>query len=389
MKKFILNLFFVIACINSIKAQQLKVHVFSDVKATTMIFAIEQGTYTLYGDQREIMLVDKDVALYVNVQGTKVKVRTNTRELGVFSKIWMNAENESSVFKLLPFRTDHKEKSYPGNLQIVSAGSTLKCINEVGIEQYLPGVVAAEAGSEQKVEYYKIQAIISRTYVLKNIDKHVKQWYNVCDKEHCQVYKGLNKGVPNIDEGVESTKGIILVDTDLNYISAVFHSNCGGHTVNSEDVWQSEKKYLKGVPDTFCINMPHANWNLALPKKEWLGYLSKNYEFPIHDSLHADYAINFIPQSRETHFISPGYSVPLKYVRRDWKLRSTFFAVREDQDHVKIYGRGFGHGVGLCQEGAMGMVNNDYPYYDILHYYFKEVYLINESLLDELRAKKY
>ena len=260
----------------------------------------------------------------------------------------------------------------------------MKCINEIDIERYLPGVVAAEAGPEQKTEYYKIQAIISRTYVLKNINKHEKQWLNVCDKEHCQVYKGKTD-LASIQEGVNATKDIVLVDENLDYVSAVFHSNCGGHTVNSEDVWLTAKPYLKGVPDTFCVNMPHAKWNMRLAKKEWLGYLAKNYRFPTYDSVHVEYASNYIPQQRETHFINPSYQVALKYVRRDWKLRSTFFAVREQGDYVALHGRGFGHGVGLCQEGAMGMINHNYPYYEILHYYFKNVFLINNALLPQLK----
>lgn len=388
MKSFCLKLVFFVMVL-PVFGQNLKVNIFSDVDAKIMIFAVNSGSYVIYGDQTEIQTLSTLEALYINVSGTQVKLRTNTRELGTYKKVWLNAEDDFCSFKLLPFQTSHGEKHYPGNLQIVSNGSKLKCINEIDIERYLPGVVAAEAGPEQKTEYYKIQAIISRTYVLKNIDKHAKQWFNVCDKEHCQVYRGLNVGVPKIDEGVAATTGIVLVDKNLDYISAVFSSNCGGHTVNSEDVWLSALDYLKGVPDTFCVNMPHAMWNISLPKKDWLGYLSNNYRFPVNDSTTLNYATNFIPQSRETHFINPTYNVPLKYVRRDWKLRSTFFAVRESNNDVILFGRGFGHGVGLCQEGAMGMVNNNYPYYDILHYYFKDVYLISESLLDQLRAKKY
>lgn len=380
---FLTYLFIGIALL--LNAQKLKVHVFSNVKARTMVFAVNKGGYAVYANKTKIADLGLTEALYINVSSTSVKLRTNKRELGVYKKVWLYANSDEASFKLLPFQTKHAERHYPGNLQVVSTGSKLKCINEVELEQYLPGVIAAEAGPEQKTEYYKIQAIISRTYALKNLDKHAKQWFNVCDRVHCQVYKGLVDDLPDIQEGVEKTKGVVLVDKSLNYVSAVFHSNCGGHTVNSEDVWVSPMSYLKGVPDTFCLNMPHATWQMSLPKREWLGYLAKNYSYPTYDSVHVNYATNFIPQERDPFFINKGYKVPLKYVRRDWKLRSTFFAVKEKNAEVSLFGRGFGHGVGLCQEGAMGMVNHNYPYYDIIHYYFKDVYLIHENLRQQLK----
>ena len=72
----------------------------------------------------------------------------------------------------------------------------------------------------------------------------------------------------------------------------------------------------------------------------------------------------------------------MTHLRRDFKLRSTYFCVEEQSDSVKISGRGFGHGVGLSQEGAMKMAETGIPYTEILHFYYTDVHLVKLSLLD-------
>ena len=120
---------------------------------------------------------------------------------------------------------------------------------------YIAGVSESESGKKDNIlEYYKVQAIICRTYALKNSGKHIKEGYNLCDQEHCQVYKGRCTN-PEILLAVSKTTGIIIVDRYNQPINAAFHANCGGQTLNSEDVWSKPLDYLKSVPDTFCRNM--------------------------------------------------------------------------------------------------------------------------------------
>ena len=77
--------------------------------------------------------------------------------------------------------------------------------------------------------------------------------------------------------------------------------------------------------------------------------------------------------------------IPLKIVRSDWKLKSTFFEAIPNGEYVYLSGRGFGHGTGLCQEGAMKMASSGFSYPDILHFYYKDVHLINMSALHFFR----
>src|SRR5208337_2379392 len=101
------------------------------------------------------------------------------------------------------------------------------------------------------------------TYALKNSRKHITEGYNLCDMVHCEVYKGRCTK-PEIILAVSKTSGEVIVDKDNQLINAAFHANCGGQTVNSEDVWSKSATYLKSVNDTFCINMPKARWEKTI-----------------------------------------------------------------------------------------------------------------------------
>jgi stage II sporulation protein D len=85
-------------------------------------------------------------------------------------------------------------------------------------------------------------------------------------------------------KAVTDTKGKVVVDDNLNLIDAAFHSNSGGQTANSEDVWGSKLPYLRSVNDTFSTKMPNAKWERKMAKEDWLSYLKLKHNYPIQDS---------------------------------------------------------------------------------------------------------
>ena len=93
------------------------------------------------------------------------------------------------------------------------------------------------------------------------------------------------------------------------------------------------------------------------------------------------------PNGRAIYFIDQDLKIPLKTIRADFKLKSTYFSIEQLGDSVKFNGRGYGHGVGLCQEGAMRMAKLKYPYKDILQFYFKDVHLVDLSDLNYFRQE--
>jgi stage II sporulation protein D len=273
---------------------------------------------------------------------------------------------------------------YPGALEAVASNGSMLLTNRAPIEAYIAGVVSAEAGTDHHHEYYKLQAVSCRTYALTNHRKHAADGFDLCDGVHCQAYKGRTVN-DSVVLAVEATRGLVIVDPDIRLIHATFHSNCGGETMNAEDLWSKHEPYLRAVRDSFCLGAPHASWERTLTRKEWLGYLDRRFGVKSDDSTAVASLLSFEPQCRSIYLGNAWPLVPLKHVREDLKLRSTFFSVRAEGEQVRLSGRGFGHAVGLCQEGAMNMARVGRSYTDILHHYYANVHLVDLSTLDFFR----
>jgi stage II sporulation protein D len=261
-----------------------------------------------------------------------------------------------------------------------------RVINRVNIDYYVAGVVEAENGIKQNFEYYKMKSIICRTYALSNLRRHEAEGFHLCDQVHCQVYKSKNRLNDDIIMASVATTGMVIVDSDLKLITAAFHSNCGGQTLNSEDVWSLPTTYLKSVKDTFCLRQSHSVWEHRISAKDWMAYLKRKATFE-DDPNHEECYMSYFQFDREPDFISHNVRIPLKIIRNDFKLKSTFFTMEKTDESIVFKGKGFGHGIGLCQEGAMKMSQLGFKYNEILHFYYRDVHLVDLSVLDFFRTE--
>src|SRR6185312_16980791 len=228
---------------------------------------------------------------------------------------------------------------YTDNIQISNTGGYLKMINMVELEHYIAGVVECEGGYNKSTEFYKAQAIICRTYALNNLAKHLGEYYELCDAIHCQVYKGMGD-IPAITEAVESTKGIVLADSSKRLVDAAYFSNCGGYTLNSEDVWGRHFTYLRAVKDTFCLNQLHARWEKLFALQDWNNYLDKKESVLTKTDARGEAYWDSIPEEKRTYLYDKGYLIPLKDIRLDLNLHSTYFEVIKKDNVVTLRGRG-------------------------------------------------
>lgn len=365
----------------------INVGIFWGQRPTSTLISVHKGAYTLYGDQQLVRTFEEQQTLVLRIQGKQVQVTAGGKTLGTYNRIELKRKVWGSSFSLKPMSSKQGKRTYNDNLRVSVYLNKLKLINNVYIEHYIGGVVEAESGSKETYEYYKVQAIIARTYVLSNLNKFRKYGFNVCDRVNSQVYKGMSTSNPDIIRAVNSTRGLVLVDSDIRLIQAVFHSNSGGQTVNSEDAWSKELGYLRSVPDTFSNGQPHYNWKTFMETEKWLGYLKRKYNYPIEDTIYRDFVVDYCPTSRYRCLTPFNDKMLLKTIRHDWGLRSTYFTIREEGEYVYFEGRGFGHGVGLSQEGAMRMAELGYPYNKILRYYYKDIHLIHLSALDFFRGE--
>lgn len=289
------------------------------------------------------------------------------RSIQVISKI-------PSQFKIQPFGLKQNNRIYEGHITAVRAPGRIQLMNTLHLEKYISGVIEAEGGSKHHLEYYKVQAIISRTYASSNRRRHEAEGYELCDATHCQVYHGISRYEPLTKIATELTEDVVIVDEDIHLITAAFHSNCGGHTINAEDAWSKPLSYCVARPDSFCLVMPNSNWEKTISVETWQAYLRKKQIAPT-DSIYASTQAYF-PTSRQFYFADSTLKIPNRVIRQDFKLKSAFFTVHEHNNQVTFIGQGFGHGVGLCQEGAIRMASLGYQYSDIIHYYYKDVHLV-------------
>jgi stage II sporulation protein D len=181
----------------------------------------------------------------------------------------------------------------------------------------------------------------------------------------------------NIISAVKETKNLILVDENMDYIVASYFSNSGGQTNNVEDVWSKALPYLRSIHDPFSLGGTNYDWEKIVLKSKWLSYLKNKYQYPIYDTISLNAALNFKQDIRHKYLVDWVYQIPLTDIRKDWKLKSTYFSIYDNGEYLSFKGKGFGHGVGLSQEGAMRMIDLGYDFLEVLRFYYTDVHLIN------------
>lgn len=275
------------------------------------------------------------------------------------------------------FINGHK---YRGNILFrADKGSTVTAIDELGIEEYLQGVLPQEMNPEWPLEALKAQAVVARTFALNNLGKFSKDGYDLSDDALSQVYGGLEIESERVKEAVRQTAGEVLMWKGQR-LDAYFHSTCGGHTTTPAAAWgghvTSTPWPLRGVRDKYCRIAPHYRWDAYFRTEDLLRILEKH-----------GYAGARLSNIKIARREARGYvhSVDIKidgrwetlsaHRLRMWlgptQLKSTQIQriVRRKKGFL-FKGRGYGHGVGLCQWGTRVQAIDGRSYRRILGHYF-------------------
>ena len=370
--RFIVSIIFFF-CLGSHWTQTMRIGVLRHVKSTKIEVKIGEGKYKVVGDGfRALELSKGDAVVLETNTANRVRVTHKGNIVGNYKEVKIGSELRSDILRLSNLAPKVNPREYHGDLQVSNDGA-LKIINHVSMDYYLGGVVECEGGPGHTETFYKVQAIISRTYALKYLDKHKKDGFQLCDQVHCQAYHHRQMYTPEIARAVAATNGMVLTDQKNRLIDAFFYANCGGQTCDASYVWNNSISYLTPFKDTFCIKTNQARWTAKIPKQKWVDFLVENYDYPIFDSVHRAKVFHFVQEDRKAFFHGPELGIPLRDIRHEFKLRSTFFSCYEHEDHVVLEGFGYGHGVGLCQEGAIEMGRRGYHFTQILKYYFPGV----------------
>jgi stage II sporulation protein D len=369
-QRLITFLFLVTIIAGTSLSQKLNIALFSEHRINTVIFSVISGEYDIKGDGKAVKSSASPDVYFITTENDSLSIRSIDKSIGHYAKIEFTARDSYCTFRLKPEKPLLHSRDYDDDLALVVREEYLQPVNKINIDKYITGVIETEGGPSAPLEFYKAQAILIRTYALKNIYRHSGSGYSLCDAVHCQAYKGKSRNNKLIYEAAEETKGMVLVDEKNDLITTPYHSNCGGMTSNASDVWQKDLPYLRAVRDPFCTQSNSARWSRRIKISEWENYLRKN---GISIKKYHAYNYNFKQPSRQKYYRLNGQQILLTKIRDDWNLKSTYFSITEDGSTLVFEGRGFGHGAGLCQEGAIEMARVGYKYTDILHFYFHNV----------------
>jgi stage II sporulation protein D len=367
-----------------VPSEELTVRIYTHLKVNALQVNCNAGNYVIIADGHDIGETKGEAIFKLFYVNDSIEVRKQELKIGRYKYIKIKGDALSEL-KVKLLNPDRKPRLYQNDLIISAENGYLKLLNSAILDNYIAGVTEAEAGTRSHLEFYKVQAILARTFALAHINKHVTEGFSLCDQVHCQAYYGKPKDF-SIFTAIEETKGKVVVDDNLNLITAAFHSNSGGQTANSEDVWGAHTSYLRSISDSFSIKMPNSKWERRMPADDWLTYLKLKHNYPTDDMTARDVALNFKQDNRKVYLEASNVRVPLKNVRTDLQLKSTFFSIMPiGKDSILFKGRGYGHGLGMCQEGAMRMTKLGYSYEQVLNFYYKNIQLIEMKKLSFFR----
>ncbi|HYG79211.1 MAG TPA: SpoIID/LytB domain-containing protein, partial [Pyrinomonadaceae bacterium] len=259
---------------------------------------------------------------------------------------------------------------------------------DLPLEEYVLGVVAAEGSVEGELEALKALAVAARTYALKNLRRHADEGYDFCDLTHCQRYllaaadERSHARFKNLfRRAVAETAGETLRDEGGRVADAYFHAACGGTTADVETLWGAARApgHLRGVADEYCAAAPHA-WVNVIPAAKLAKALRNDPMSDVGERLEnvtvtgrdRTGRVEFLVLEGEGERRLRGWDFKMIVGRAlGWNvLKSSRFEVTRAGTDFVFRGSGFGHGLGLCQEGAHEMARRGLPYRRILEHYF-------------------
>jgi stage II sporulation protein D len=346
---------------------QFRIRLLADKKPETIIFSVVSGKYDLDTyDGNPVKLVNGDLVILVRFNNKiAVKIR-NSKGFAVDSLSFNPLDTTCSFSIKAP--DSGIVQNYTGTLECKADLGTILMLNICDEDEYISGVVLAEGGTGKNTDFYKTQAILVRTYLYKYSGKHADDGYNLCDNTHCQAFNGKCNNA-DIRKAVEDTKGMVIIDRDSNLIISAFHSNCGGETASSNDVWLTSAPYLVSVKDPYCKTR-NSEWQKTIDLDKWAAFM-KVHGF--NGKADDPKEFGFLQDKRMTDYRIGSVKIPFTDLRNAFELRSAFFSVYPGNNSVILKGRGYGHGVGLCQEGAILMAAKGFTYRKIIDFYFHDV----------------
>ncbi|BBM89288.1 hypothetical protein COTS27_00984 [Spirochaetota bacterium] len=275
----------------------------------------------------------------------------------------------------------YKKNAYEGKFIVVKKKNQYIIVNELELDKYLTGVVKKEISPSWHHNAIRTQAIAARSYAYNYINTDSKALYHVGATVAHQVFGGTANVPASIEKGVSATQDIILIDKfDKQPVQSFFHACCGGITEKAENVWSSEKslRYFKNIRCPHCKTHPLYRWERKF-STQYIHNALKKLKIDSVKAIRVGARTGskrihkiFIKAQHGKHNVThnlTGNKFRVAISPRD--IPSTLFSIKQSRKDYNLTGKGFGHGVGLCQWGTKTMAEKGFSAFAILDFYYK------------------
>ena len=263
-----------------------------------------------------------------------------------------------------------EEKATSPLLKIGCTENGKRVVKSIAVEEYLRGVVP----KEMPPEALKAQAVAARTFALKNRNRHAAEGYDLCDTTHCQFYVPQSEATTT-DKAIADTAGEVLLFGG-EMIDAVFHTDSGGMTEDSENVWGTALPYLRAVKE-YTTGTKAWTKKITPPDFAKAVGLKKPETIKISPLVVGKRDVDRSASGRvkSVTIIGDGTKKVIggTNFRSLFNLPSTLFGITIDGKNIVISGFGAGHGLGMSQHGANNLAEKGANYRTILHHYYRNV----------------
>ncbi len=205
-KLFLIQIILFVLSVTS--SGQVRIRLFADQHSGSGMFTVSEGKYELdTWDGKSITLSKDDPVVFAIVNG-KIAVKTKQSAGFMCDSLILKGLTGKDRFSLRVNGESRIRQQYSGDLQCISDLGIIIFINICDIEEYISGVVRAEGGL-RNIEYLKSQAVLARTYIYRNFNRHLIDRYNLCDNTHCQAFNGISTD-SLVNRATSETRGLVL-----------------------------------------------------------------------------------------------------------------------------------------------------------------------------------
>ena len=315
-----------------------------------------------------LKVVTSDEQVINNTNNKEINIKFDGKNINLNGKNFnLNNFPQNGAFLISsdsPIYVDKIKRNYGGSISFRVNNKKLDIVNRVDMDEYLKGVLPKEMSPSFPMESLKAQALCSRSFAINNYNKFIKNGYNLDDTTRSQVYYGKDVEEKTTNKAVEETIGQVI-KYDGKVAETIFCASSGGYTVASSEAWGGNSvPYLISKEDPYSVHP----WKYELKNSD-LKKLNLSDVFSV--------SLDYNNSNRVNNLTFSTSKGDVKIKATDFRnkigntiIKSTLFDVNVIGNKVFVSGKGYGHGVGMSQYGAVEMAKKGSNYKDIIEFYF-------------------